>query len=212
MPGLDELEVACPSRPLSPEDLAAILGTAEAPETVQELTVIPAQETQAEGVHGPSPVFKALRHVIHAIHTGTGIDGRLVGSLIHSQDKRAQLVDQLLLTRDYERATALAEARASLEAGLIKSCQDPKLSLSVRLLLLEQVTGLEDAARKRIKGGSINIQDLEALLEKVNYATEAGEADLATKFANTTPQGREIIRKVVTRLGKAVRTVVDDTE
>jgi hypothetical protein len=165
------------------------------------------QEAAAAPVLAQSPALVALRNVVTAINTGTSLDTHqtAIASLIHAQDKRAELVDTLLLTNDYERAVNFAEARAHLEKTLLAAVYREDLTPSERLLLLDRVTAQEQQARNRIKGGAFNNKDLVSLLEKVDFATQDAEGVLAAKFAGTTPAGREIIRKVATRLGKNLR-------
>ena len=156
-------------------------------------------------VRRESPAIAALATVVDAINSGQPLNDKAqeIASLIHAQEQRATLVDQLLLTNDYQRVLDFTRARSHLEGELLQAVFANKLTVAEKLAVLPMIVSSENEARKRIKGGSFAVSDVVALLEKVDYASQVGDDDLLKKFAASSAQGREIVRKVVTRIGKA---------
>ena len=154
-----------------------------------------------------SPALGMLRQVVEAINTGKSLapSYEQLSRLIHAQEKRAEVIDHLLLTNDYERVINFAEARARIEQDLLTAVYSQHLNPTERMALYTIISQLEKEARGRIKAGSTNVNDIIALLEKIDYSTQAGSEALVRKFADTTPQGREIIRKVTSKLSKTLR-------
>ena len=124
--------------------------------------------------------------------------------LIANQERRAQIVDQILLTHEFDRAFTLASARAQIEYELCLAAYRGDLSVPERLALLDRLVTLESDSRNRIKAGATPVSDLMSLVQQAS-AIAVDEAQLAVKFAKTTPQGREVVRKLALRLGKAAR-------
>ena len=73
------------------------------------------------------------------------------------------------------------------------------------LLDMEQIEPLEREARNRIKSGALPINDLLGQIQKMDSTLAVDEEALRSKFSKTTPQGREVVRKLALRLGKATR-------
>jgi hypothetical protein len=126
--------------------------------------------------------------------------------LISNQERRAEIFDQLFLTHEFSRAVDLAAARAHIEHKLIVAAFRGDLTVEEEIAVFDRIIELERESRNRIKGGAIAVSDLMAMLQKADATLAVDEGVLATKFAQTTPQGREIVRKLAMRLGKAARS------
>lgn len=48
------------------------------------------------------------------------------------------------------------------------------------------------------------MQDLIGLMQKINFATQGDDGALKARFSQTSAQGREIIRKLVTTMKRAL--------
>jgi hypothetical protein len=129
-----------------------------------------------------------------------------ISRLISHQDQRAEVVKQIILAHTFIRAVVVAQARSHLEHGLIVQAYRSELSPTERLALLELLLKVEDKIQARIDSGAVNISDLLGQIQKIS-ALAIDEDALKAKFAKTTPQGREVVRKLAIRLGKAVREV-----
>ena len=127
-----------------------------------------------------------------------------VARLIANQERRAEIVDQILLTHEFDRAFTLAAARAQIEYELCMAAYRSDLSVPERLALLDRLVSLEQDSRNRIKAGATPVSDVMSLMKQAG-ALAIDEVQLASKFAKTTPQGREVVRKLALRLGKAAR-------
>ncbi len=78
-----------------------------------------------------------------------------------------------------------------------------------RVLLLEKLETIVTASQRRIGAESTSIQDIETLLEKIDYSTEAAGATLRKKFAGTSAQGREVVRKLALQVARRVKAATD---
>ena len=115
-------------------------------------------------------------------------------------------MDQLTLVDDYRRAAAFIELRNELETELISAARNNLLHPSERLVLLKMTDDRLKDIQNRISGSAVDIQDVLSLLQKANYAVEMKGDALKKKFITTSPQGREIIRKLVTTMGRRLKS------
>jgi hypothetical protein len=164
----------------------------------------------------PAPDSNVVTDVINTIVTGiqNGTDFSsaypTIHRLINQQEHRANLVNQLMIFDDFRRAAALLEIRNILENELISAARNDTLRPAERLVLLQIVDERLKSTEHRIAGGSVDIQDVVGLLQKANYAIESQGDNLRKKFSKTSEQGREIIRKLVTRVGRELKVVTPD--
>jgi hypothetical protein len=163
--------------------------------------------------HRPPPpdanlVTDLLNVIVHGIQTGEDFSGTYptIARLVNNQEHRAKLVDQLTLVDDYRRAAAFIELRNELETELISAARNNLLHPSERLVLLKMTDDRLKDIQNRISGSAVDIQDVLSLLQKANYAVEMKGDALKKKFITTSPQGREIIRKLVTTMGRRLKS------
>lgn len=162
-----------------------------------------------EVVSDPDPavtedaVLTTLEAVVNGIITGRSIeDPRKVGQYISNQEARAELIANLVQTDDYRRLVAMMRARSNLEKSLLKSADRDDLNSSERLALLQLVSGEISGIAKGVRANAMNVADVLGLLEKADAAFDANEDLLTKKFAATTTQGREVIRRLSHRFSK----------
>lgn len=188
--------------------LQAVLLTQRSEAPMLEASGVAEQAELVQPTPPPADVaLSVLRKLVDGIHAGKSLEALYpqLSRLIANQERRAEIVDQLLLTSEFDRATTLAQARARLEHDLIISCYRNELTAHERMDLLEVLVPLEREARNRIKSGALPINDLLAQIQKMDSTLAIDEEALRSKFSKTTPQGREVVRKLAMRLSKATR-------
>lgn len=166
----------------------------------------------------PAPadqVLDTLDEVIGALKTGREISGlrERIAQLVTNQESRAELISNMAMTHDFDRLAKHMRARASLEDILLTAATDRTLTPTQALAFLKLTQEQCDTILSRVRAGATNIQDLITLLNKADYALQLQDSKLSSKFSNTTPQGREIIRRLAHRLNKvaaAEATRVED--
>jgi hypothetical protein len=125
--------------------------------------------------------------------------------LLNNQEDRSNVVNGLLVFDDYRRAAQMLEIRNELETELIQAARANKLRPAERIVLLQLVDRRMSAIENRIAGRGTNIEDILSVLEKANYAVEMKGEVLRKKFGETSAQGREIVRKLLTRIGRELK-------
>lgn len=165
----------------------------------------------------PAPddvVLDTLDQVIESLKTGreiTGLRDR-IAQMVTNQESRAELISNMAMTHDFDRLSRYMRARASLEDILLNAAVDRTLSPTQALAFLKITQEQSEIILNRIRAGATNIQDLLSLLNKADYALQLQDAELQKKFSNTSPQGREIIRRLAHRLNKAAAAEVTHVE
>lgn len=161
-----------------------------------------AQRVFAEGQN--DNVLKVLDTVVSGIKNGTDISANQeeISKLILNQESRAELIDNILLTHDYDRLVKYVRARKVLEDFLLLSCQRGDLSATEALAFMKIVMSESETLQNRIKAGATSVKDILGLVNKADFALQVKETELSKKFEKTSPQGREIIRRLAHRLNK----------
>jgi hypothetical protein len=152
-------------------------------------------------------VTDIINVIVHGIQTGEDFSSTYptISRLVNNQEHRANLINQLMLVDDYRRAAAFMALRNELEGELINAAKANTLRPSEKLVLLQMTDERLKDAQTRIAGNAIDVQDVLSLLQKANYAVEVKGEALKKKFIQTSPQGREIIRKLVTTMGRQLK-------
>jgi hypothetical protein len=145
--------------------------------------------------------------VVDSIKSGKSItDSHVqIASLINNQEERAKLLDTLLLTHDYDRLVNFLYARKQLEQLLLSAAMRGDLTPTEQLAFMTIVLKETETISQRIRAGANSEKDIMSLLNKVDYTMQVSESDSLKKFKDTTPQGREIIRRLAHRLSKLQR-------
>lgn len=151
-------------------------------------------------------VTSVMREIVAGIEEGKDIRETYsaIGRLIHNNEQRANVINQLLMTNDFRRATELTEARDQLEFELIQAAKRNDLTAEERLVLMKMLDEQLKMVSGRLAAGAQPVQDLIGLMQKINFAAQHDDRALQQRFAQTSPQGREIIRKLVTTMGRAL--------
>ncbi len=117
--------------------------------------------------------------------------------LFSTLDEKNALFEAMHLLYEKHRLFPLLKARAHVTSYLIKCAQRQDLT-PAEALAFYKIFGDESASiRASLKEFSAApLKDVEALLEKIDSNDAGNLRDLVKQFAGTTPQGREIIRRV----------------
>ena len=151
-------------------------------------------------------VLNTLSKVVGSIKTGESITDETresVTKLISNQEDRAELIQNLLLTHQYDRLVRYTKIRDHLERVMLTCAKRGDLTAAEALAFMKITMEQTDSISSEVRAGATSVQDLMGMLNKVDFAVQIGEKELEKKFANTSPQGREIVRRLATRLSKA---------
>lgn len=153
----------------------------------------------------------ALDRVVEGVIEGKDLSPHFseIARLIHAQDRRAEIISQLVLTHDYARIARALRAREQLEESLFAAALNDDLLPAEKVLLLEKLESIVTTSRKAIGAETVSINDIQTMLEKLDYTAEMANAGMGNKLKGTTPQGREIVRKLLVQVSRKVREVSD---
>lgn len=174
---------------------------------------LPQRTLTLAGVSRPasSPALDVFDRIVEGINNGTDLSAEFprLARLIHAQEQRSEVIKQLLLTHDYGRLAKATRARDRLEETLFTQAMNDELLPAERVLLLEKLETIIGTANRRIGAESTSVHDIESLLEKIDYSTEAAGAGLRKKFQGTSAQGREVVRKLALKVARQVKAATD---
>lgn len=158
-----------------------------------------------------SPALDVFDAIVDGINNGTDLSAEFprLSRLIHAQEQRSEVIKQLLLTHDYGRLAKAVRARDRLEETLYTQAMNDELLPAERVILLEKLETVITASQRRIGAESTTVHDIESLLEKIDYTTEAAGAGLRNKFKGTSAQGREVVRKLALQVARRVKAATD---
>lgn len=164
-----------------------------------------------------NPALDVFDSIVNSIMNGTDMstDFPTLSRLIHAQEQRAEVINQLLLANDFKRLNMATRARDKLEESLFAAAlnSDDSLLPAERVVLLDRLDSIVAATRKRISAESTTVNDITALLEKIDYkTTELNEAGLKKKFDGTSVQGRELVRKLALATAKRLAEAAKGAE
>lgn len=161
-----------------------------------------------ESVDHADPAVLALEKVTDGINNGQSLQQSYgdIARLVSNQADRAELFDNLLMTHDFTRLVKFLKARSRVESVLLTIAERGDLTAAESLAFLEMMNNQISKIQTRIRAGTASNNDIMGLLAKVDFAMQGAEEDLEARFAKSTPQGREIMRRLATRLGKLSRS------
>lgn len=157
------------------------------------------------------PALSVLQQVVEGFSNGTSLAhlSEQINQLISNQEQRAELISSLVMSHEYQRLVKYLAVRAHLEDQLIESALRDDLSVSERIMLLKLVGDETQSTANKVQAGSTTVKDILGLMNKVDYKLQLGERSLGSKFKKTTPQGREIVRRVAFQLQRTIRETVN---
>lgn len=151
------------------------------------------------------PALDLLQQVIDGFQTGKSIAGLgdKLAQLTSNQEQRSELINALVLSHDYSRLAKYMAVRSKLEDDLLAAASRDDLTASERVIMLKLVSDEAELISQRVQSSSTGIKDMVSLMNKVDYALQVGEHNLRSQYAKTTPQGREIVRRLAVRLSRS---------
>ena len=155
--------------------------------------------------------LSVLQQVVDGFTHGTSLAhlSETINKLISNQEQRAELISSLVMSHEYNRLVKYLAVRSHLEDQLIEAALRDDLSTSEKLMLLKLVGDETQSVANKVQAGSTTVKDIMGLMNKVDYKLQLGERTLGSKFRKTTPQGREIVRRVAFQLQRTIRETVN---
>jgi len=164
-------------------------------------------------------VLDALENMVSAVVSGNVFpdsDRETVARLIHEQERRAEIITSLLMTHDQERLVRFLRMRKKLESQLEEALASNQLSNADKAAFLDYINAEARHMENNVKAGAVGLKDVIGLLTKLDYSLSQGNAALQQRLAATSPQAREVVRKLAYRVARsasaAAATDVPDSE
>lgn len=192
------------------QELGSLLGGVA--RTVRDVVVRDMTENPAEyakvvstEVLDDDPALAALRVVIDGIQSGKSIQNSAseIARLVNNQESRADLIDTLILTHEYDRLMKFLTARKRVEDVMLTAASSGRMSPTEAMAFMAMMSPEIKAMMARVKSSTAAGKDVFSLLSKVDFVLQQDEAALAEKFKHTTPQARELARRITHKLQKA---------
>lgn len=157
------------------------------------------------------PLLGTLEKVIEGIMTGQSLAPQQdkIKQYIHNQQERADLITNLLLTKDYQRLVKHIRVRDMLEDRLLSAAQRGDLNTSELMALSQMINEQSSKLENRVQAGASSASDVMTLLNKADYHLHLHENNMKAKFKNTSATGREIVRRVLHKLHKVNKATED---
>jgi hypothetical protein len=166
--------------------------------------------TPPAAVRAPDPVLDTLAAAVDAFNRGKSTESirEDVGRIMVGQTKRAEVVNGIMQAHDLDRLVRLTRAADINERVIVELAERPDLSTLERLALHQVLSTERDKVAGRVRSNAIDVKDLAALLLKTDAVVQQTNEETIRRFSTTTPQGREIIRRVTSTMIK-VRAATD---
>lgn len=150
------------------------------------------------------PLLMTLDKVVEGILTGQSLEDQKgkIKQYIFNQQERAELISNLLLTKDYQRLIQFTKVRDELEKKLLSAALRGDLNVPELMAMMQMVGDQTSKLENRVQAGASNVSDVLALLNKADYHLHLHEDTIKEKFKHTTSTGREIVRRMIHKLQK----------
>jgi ribosomal protein L12E/L44/L45/RPP1/RPP2 len=150
----------------------------------------------------PDPALDAMEAVVDNITNSKDIRDQYskISQLTRNQDARAEIFNALSITHEYSRYTKFMKARKKIETVLLAVADKGNLTPAESMAFLAYLSAEMKVAEKRIFSNSISGKDIEGLLAKINYAATTEAEAFQEKLRDTSPQNREIVRRLAHKL------------
>ena len=151
------------------------------------------------------PIVAVLGKLVQSFKLGSGSEDvkAEVTRLLNGRDEKAELVNSLLVAHDMDRLPDYLRLRRFMEKYLLHSAFNGNLTPAEALAFLkisqDEIRGIVS----QVKSAGDPSKDVDDLLNKADFVNKASQQELMDKFKQTSPQGREILRKIGYKLSKA---------
>jgi len=189
----------------------ATVATPSPPEVTEEVAAV--IERQAEEspqiVERFMGVMSALQKTVESATTGVPlneVEKTQIKQMVQGQEVKSEIISNLVLAKDYERLYKFMEARDVLEDAVIEASRRADLSGAEKIALLKYFSDESKFLAAKVNASSSSLaRDMQALFDKIDTQAQANERALQEQLAGTSPQGREVVRRVLYTLNGALR-------
>lgn len=156
-----------------------------------------------------------ISDVVSRIQSGQPLSDLQVnlGPLLNEQSAKASVVQSAILNHQLERLALHFDMRWFLERDLWQELREMKLNAAEKLVLLKLSCIEADKAAEYINNANPNFQlpqDIEATVDKATKSVSTQATALNRKeFEGTTPQGREVIRRLTFKAKQAANKIIE---
>ena len=174
---------------------------------------IPAERVKTEEAY-PDEAVDALKRVLRGITAGEDLKDSepMIARLVANQEARAKVINSLIMTHDYERLVRFIDVRKNMDRVIIDAAANKELKWQTAVNLYKLVTLEVEEISGRMRAQMMGNTEMLNLIQKVGWATDMDDMALADKLKGTSPQGREIIRRVAYKLKKAADAAVSKSD
>lgn len=147
-----------------------------------------------------------MRDLVEGMKSGSDLASLRVPivQLTGNQEERAKLIRSLMLTHDYSRLVNYLVIRDKLEQLLMEYAAAGQFTPAEGLAFFKAVCGEIAGIQQAVSEGAASGGDATTLLNRVSFAAKAQEGILSKKV-NSSPQNRELVRRVIYRLTKLIK-------
>lgn len=142
-----------------------------------------------------SPTIGVLQRLIEGLTFGTDLSGIKdeVLRIVQHQPEKADLFNALISMINQERVVDAVITRGQTEKLIKRAANRGDLTTTEALVVWRLCNNVIQEAQQN--NGKSKSMDSVAVVEKVDYARQKSENKHSTRWENTTPTGREIMRK-----------------
>jgi hypothetical protein len=160
------------------------------------------------GQEAADPNLTILEELARGLTSGTDLNHvrEDVLRIASNQPEKVNVIKAMLLAIDLNRAARFAKMRDKAEGELTRAALRGDLKSTEYLAFLRfSTTELKDILSRLDPHDIMHATgstDSQAMLDRMDHAKQAAEAEQAAQFKGTTPQGMEIVRKQVFKIKK----------
>ncbi len=129
-----------------------------------------------------------------------------IKQLAANQEVKAQLLASLTQANDQARLARLLKVRDKLEHKVVEAANEDDISTADAAAMYEYLDGKTKTLQDDLHISATGMRDVTASLSKLDVSTQKRRKELEDKLRQTTPQGREIVRRIAHGLAKTARS------
>lgn len=167
----------------------------------------------AEPVEPPSPTVTGLKKVVDAISHGKSLDDCKDSILLvatHQHEKSA-VVQSYLRQIDFEKVADLESMEHDAMRMIKRAARNDTLTLDMALVVWKLCRDQLPELRRNIEVDAQAV-DSTSVVNKIEQARQASDAAFEKRWEQTTPQGRELIRRRLWEMKESMRRKTAQTQ
>ncbi len=143
-----------------------------------------------------------MRSIVDALRSGASMVEHkpLLDRFAHANDQVAQVIGTMYVRHQFERLVSNLEAQDVLEKFLHRCLKRGDLNSKEALVFLgmvrSEIKAITTSLSRQARDGIPDV-DSDVALEKMDYKAQQLQQEASDTFKDTTPRGREIIRKLI---------------